>query len=355
MKMRKFIPGIMTILLFVFLLAACSSNNTSQTNEQSNSNNTSSENSDDPKVQLVLSHTSAPGTPIYLTYEKFKEEVEARSNGSISIQIHDSSKLAGDTKGVEMLLSGALDIASSGTNNMSPFTDLFLVFDLPYIFKNVEATHKVLSSEIGQEFKNNLEDELDLKLLFFADPGSQRDVMNSKKEVILPEDLKSLKFRSAPSPIEIATIEALGASATPIPWVEVYSSLEQGVVDGQLQQYHWAVTANHQEVIKYVTETGGIHAVHLALISKNSFENKLSENQKEIILEAAEEAQKFNFVKSIELNEELKQKMKDAGVQFYTPTEEELDIWMEHGMKVWDQFKDEVDQDLIKQIQDIQD
>lgn len=347
--MRKFFSGLVSVLMVSLLVIGCSQDKPSAGNAGG-----AGQAAEDKEVNLVLSHTAAPGTPIFLSYEKFKEEVEKRSNGSIKIQIHDSSKLAGDTKGVEMLKTGSLDIASAGTNNMSPFTELFLVFDLPYIFKDVEATHKVLASEIGQEFKDKLEKEQDLKLLFYVDPGSQRDVMNSKKEIKVPDDMKGLKFRSAPSPIEIATVEAYGATATPVPWVETYSALEQGVVEGELQQYHWAVTANHQEVVKYVAETGGIHAVHLALMSNKSFNEKLSANQQKILVEAADEAQKFNFQKSTEMTEELKNKMKEAGVQFYTPTAEEQKLWMEQGKKVWSQFSDKIPQELIDRIQKAQ-
>ncbi|WP_216829581.1 TRAP transporter substrate-binding protein [Alkalihalobacterium elongatum] len=301
-------------------------------------------------TEIVLSHTAAPGTPIYLTYEKFKEEVEERSEGEVTVRIHHSATLAGDTQGVEMLKSNTLDVASAATNNMAPFTDLFLVFDLPYMFEDVYATHKVLSGEIGQEFREKTREDLDLELLFFLDPGTHRHVMNTEREVKVPDDLKGLRFRSAESPIEMAYVESLGAIATPITWVEVYSALEQGVVNGLVQQPHWAVTANLHEVIRHVTETGGIHALHIAFMNPRTFDG-LTEEQQQIVRDAALAAQEFNFEQSPEFADELKQEMIDEGVTFYTPTEEEQQLWVETSVKIWDQFTDKVDQDLIERIQ----
>ncbi len=303
--------------------------------------------------ELVLSHTSAPGTPIYLTYERFKEEVEDRSGGTITVRIHHSASLAGDTQGVELLQSGALDIASAGTNNMSQFTDLFLVFDLPYIFEDSAATHRVLNGDVGEEIKESFEAEQNLKLLFYADPGSQRDVMNTEHEVRVPDDISGMRFRSAESPIEIATIEALGAVAIPISWVEVYSALEQGVIQGQLQQYHWAVTANHEEIIKHVTETGGIHAIHLAIMNLNTF-NDLSGNQQQAVLEAAEVAQDFNFSNAPGFVEDLRQEMIDGGVEVLQLTDEEREQWVSAATAVWDDFRDQIPDGLIERIQEAQ-
>lgn len=348
-KKKVSIAMVSILAFFSLLIVGCTQSNSTEPTPPSNEGEQKGNREAGETVELVLSHTAAEGTPIYTTYEKFKQLVEEKSQGSITIKIHPHGQLADDTTGVEMVQSGSLDIASAGTNNMAPFTNLFLVFDLPYIFKDVESAHKVLAGEIGEEIKQKFEEELNLKLLFFLDPGSQRDLMNTERVVRVPDDVKGLKFRSAQSPIEIATIEALGGVATPIAWAEVYSALEQGVVNAQLQQYHWAVTANHQEIIRYVTETGGIHAFHLAIMSGDRF-NALSEEQQQIILEAAALAQAFNFEESPKLVDALRQKMIDAGVEIYQPTQDEKEVWMERAQTVWDQFADQIPEGLIERI-----
>ncbi|WP_034638155.1 TRAP transporter substrate-binding protein [Desulfovibrio cuneatus] len=298
---------------------------------------------------LKLAHTSAPHTPIFETYELFKKKVEEKSGGKIIVQVYPLGQLGGDVPTAEGVLKGSIDIASAGSNNMAPFTDIFFWADLPFIFKSIDTVHKVYAGEIGNEYKEKLEKSSDFKCLFYADPGSFRNLMSSKRPLRSPADMGGLKFRSAPSPVEMDTVRAIGASPTPVSWPETYMALEQKVVDGEMQQYHWAVTAMHQEVIKYVTEVPGQHALHLALINKNKFEALPTAWQK-ILQEAADEAQQFNFANAEKMNESLKKTCLDAGVTIYTATPEEVNVWREAAMPVWKKYQDKVPQALVERI-----
>ena len=305
------------------------------------------------KLTLKLAHTSAPTTPIFLTYEKFKNLVEEKSGGSIVIQVYPLGQLGGDVPTAEGVLEGSIDIASTGSNNMAPFTELFFWADLPFVFTSIDGVHKVYGGDIGNEYKKKLEDSTGFKCLFFADTGGFRNLMNSKRPVRTPADMAGLKFRSAPSPVEMDTVRAIGGSPTPVAWPETYMALEQKVVDGEMQQYHWAVTAMHQEVIKYVTEIPGQHALHLCLVNKERFA-KLSPEVQKILLDAAAEAQAFNFANAEAMNKPMKQTCIDAGVQIITATEEENKVWREAAMKVWEQYKDKVSPELVQRILDAQ-
>jgi tripartite ATP-independent transporter DctP family solute receptor len=305
------------------------------------------------KLTLKLAHTSAPGTPIFKTYALFKKLVEEQSGGSISIQIYPLGQLGGDVPTAEGVLEGSIDIASTGSNNMAPFTELFFWADLPFIFKSIDAVHKVYGGAIGREYKQKLEESTNFKCLFYADTGGFRNLMNSKRVVRSPADMAGLKFRSAPSPVEMDTIRAIGGSPTPVAWPETYMALEQKVVDGEMQQYHWAVTAMHQEVIKYVTEVPGQHALHLCLINKQRFAKFTPEVQK-ILLDAAAEAQTFNFTNAEAMNGPMKKICLDAGVEIITATPEENEVWRKAAMKVWDQYKDKVPSALVQRILDAQ-
>lgn len=301
------------------------------------------------KLTLRLAHTSAPKTPIFETYAHFKKLVEEKSNGSIVVQIYPLGQLGGDVPTAEAVLEGSIDMASTGSNNMAPFTELFFWADLPFIFKSIDGVHAVYGGAIGEEYKQKLEDATDFKCLFYADTGGFRNLMNSKQEVRSPADMAGLKFRSAPSPVEMDTVRAIGASPTPVAWPETYMALEQKVVDGEMQQYHWAVTAMHQEVIKYVTEIPGQHALHLLLMNKNRFA-KLSPDAQKILLEAAAEAQAYSFATAEQMNEPMKQICLDAGVKIYTATPEENEVWRKAAMKVWDQYQDKVPSALVQRI-----
>ncbi|MHB8916732.1 MAG: TRAP transporter substrate-binding protein [Desulfocucumaceae bacterium] len=301
-------------------------------------------------VTIKLAHTSAEGTTIYKTYDKFKELVEKNSSGKIKVEVFPASALGGDQALVEAAKRGSIDIGSCGTNNLSQFSNLYLWADLPYVFKSLDGVHKVYGGPIGDEMKKKFQDEQkDLIVLFYADPGSFRNFMNSKKEIKTPEDAKGLKIRTAASPVEQAIVRAFGAAPTPVSWPEVYMALEQKVVDGELQQYHWIVTAKHQEIIKYVSEIGGQHALHLAVMSKLTWD-KLTPDQQKIVADAAKEAQKFNFDNAEKFNNDLRQVVIKAGVKIYNPTPDEMKQWEKAGQKVWDEYKDKVSRELIDRV-----
>jgi tripartite ATP-independent transporter DctP family solute receptor len=301
-------------------------------------------------ITLKLAHTSAEGTTIYKTYDKFKELVTTNSNGQIKVEIFPASSLGGDQALVELTKRGSIDIGSCGTNNLSQFSNLYLWSDLPYVFKSLDGVHKVYGGVIGDEMKKKFEDEQkDLIVLFYADPGSFRSFMNTKREVKTPDDTKGLKIRTAASPVEQATVRAFGAVPTPINWPEVYMSLQQKVVDGEMQQYHWIVTAKHQEIIRYSAEIGGQYALHLAVMSKQSWD-KLTPDQKKVVAEAAKEAQKYNFENAAMLNNDLRQQVIDAGVKIYNPTPDEMKKWEQAGQMVWDEYNDKVPRELIDRV-----
>ena len=119
MKLKaKWLLGSLVVLMLMFA-AGCGGGGTTPAPAEGEAG--------EQQVEIVLSHTAAPGTPIFLTYEKFKEEVEARSNGSVTVRVHHSATLAGDTQGIEMLKNNTLGIASAPTNNMAPFTDVLTI------------------------------------------------------------------------------------------------------------------------------------------------------------------------------------------------------------------------------------
>lgn len=305
-------------------------------------------------ITLTLAHTSSPGTPIFATYARFKDALEKNSKGKIKVNVHPQSSLGGDVAQVEGAKRGSIDIGSCGTNNLSPFTTLYMWADMPYVFKNIDGVHKVYGGPIGEEFKKKFEDEQkDIKVLFYADPGDFRNFMNTKREVKTPADAKGLKLRTAASPVEQAIVRAFGASPTPINWPEVYMSLEQKVVDGELQQYHWIVTAMHQELIKYITECGGQHALHLAIMSRKTWD-KLTPDLQKVVTEAAKDAQKYNFDNAAKLNDGLRQIVLKAGVKIYRPTPEEYKSWENAAKVVWTEFQQKVPMELIDRVRKAQ-
>ncbi|WP_051533915.1 TRAP transporter substrate-binding protein [Desulfitibacter alkalitolerans] len=304
-------------------------------------------------IEMVLAHTGGPGSAVELTYDKFKELVEEKTNGQITIEIFGAGTLAGDQTAVEGAQIGTIDIGSAGTNNMAPFTDQFLFGDLPYIMTSIENGQKVWGGEIGKELMESVGQELGIKGLFFVDVGDYRVLGNNRKPVKVPEDLRGLKIRATASPIEQAILRAWGASPTPVPWPEVYMALEQKVVEGTYVQHMWTTSAKQHEAMHYYSEVGGVQNMHFCFMSLHTW-NKLTTDQQQAVLEAAEEAQAYNFEIAPKLVDELRVEMERVGGEFYYPTDEEMEKWMSIKDAVWNEFADKVDQDLVRRVVEFQ-
>lgn len=335
---KKIVFVVLITMLAATLIVGCGGEENSSNGEGNGSGKT---------FEFDLAHTGGPDSAVEKTYEKFKELVDEKTDGNVEITLHGAGSLAGDQSAVEGAQRGTIDIGSSGTNNMAPFTNQFLFSDLPYVFNSVEHAQKVWTGEIGETLKESVGEELGIKGLFYVDVGSFRVIGNNEHPVKSPEDMEDLRLRATASPIEKEIIEAWGADASPIDWSETYSALEQGVVDGTYVQHMWTTSAKHHEAMDYYTEAGGVYNVHFCFMNTDAWEGLPSEYQ-DAVTEAAKEAEEYGFDIAPELVDGLREEMKEEGGEFYEPTEEEMEQFISIRDEVWEEFEDDVDQEILQ-------
>jgi len=304
----------------------------------------------DKPIKLVLAHSASPDNSLSIAYDKFAELVKEKTNDKLEIEVHGGGSLAGDQTAVEGVKMGTIDIGSSASNNMAGFTDAYLFADLPYIFNSIDSSHKVWWGPIGDELKQKVEKDIGAKVLFYLDTGGGfRVITNNQKIVKTPADLKGIKLRATASPIEIALLKAWGASPTPVQWPEVYTALEQKVVNGENLHPVWIYEAKHYEALKYMTEVDAMSNVHVALISKKAWDSLTPELQ-QVIMDAGKETQEYCAQVDAEKGQETMQKLKEAGLELYKPTPDEFKQWKDAAMAIWPQFYDKVPKDFIDRV-----
>ena len=301
-------------------------------------------------ITLVLAHSATPDNSLSLAYNKFAELCKEKSGGKLIINVVGGGALAGDQTAVDGCKLGILDMGSSATNNMASYTTAFWVTDLPYIFKDIESSHKVWWGPVGEELKAKAGKDIGLRVLFFIDTGGGfRLLANNQKVVKVPADTKSLKLRATGSAIELATFKQWGAAATPIAWPEVYTALEQKVIDGESLHPVWLYNARHHEALKYLTKMNAFSNTHACLMSNKAW-NKLTPELRKVIEEAGRETQEFGAAEDAKLGQANLDMMLKAGLELYVPTPEEEALWRESSMKVWADFHDKIPQDLIERV-----
>lgn len=216
----------------------------------------------------------------------FKNLVETGTNGEIEVKLFPGGVLGQEREMMEMLKGGLIQVHLATAGSMGSFFPLYGVFDIPYLVPSYSVAYDVWDGWFGKKVDELIFAKTGLRSLgFFAQSGFYH-LTNNDKEIKSVADVKGLKFRTMTLPSHIKVFEAMGASAIPISWAELYTSLQTGVIDGQHNPVGYIVQGKLQEVQKYMTLTGHMYAVGFFLVNDKWFQS-LTTDQKNIVLDAA--------------------------------------------------------------------
>ena len=261
-----------------------------------------------------IAHSQSETHPEHLGLLKFKEYVEENLGDKFEVQIYPNELLGGQTKVIELAQTGAIDFVLVGTPNLENFADVYEVFSMPYLFTSEEAYHSVMNDVDYMQQVYRSTDEAGFQVLTWYNAGTRS--FYSKKPVHTPEDLKGLKMRVQQSPASVNMCNAFGAAASPMSFGEVYTAIQQGVIDGA-ENNELALTNNkHGEVAKYYAYNKH-QMVPDVLVGNLKFLDGLSEEEFEIFQEAAlisTEEELAEWEKQIEEAKETA--ANDMGVEF---------------------------------------
>ncbi len=294
---------------------------------------------------IKIAHPNVPQHPMGQCFEKFKELVEKRSNGKFRVDIYDSSKFGNFDSVVQGLQYNMLQMGSASTPNLSPFSDSFLIYDLPFLFPDYESTDLITDGPIGIEAAKALEAS-GIIGLGYIEIGF-RNLWNNKKTIKTMADAKGLKIRSTPSKAHIATLRSLGMNPTPISWGEVYTALQQKTVDGIDIDLNLAWFNNFPEVNNNVTIVNSLYSPHLVMMSKK-FLDSLSDEDKAMILDTFQEIKLYERKLIREGEKEIMAKLADKGVTVIVLSPEEREKWAQATSVVYEQFEDRIGKELIE-------
>jgi tripartite ATP-independent transporter DctP family solute receptor len=238
-------------------------------------------------IVMRLAETHPADYPTTLGDIRFADLVKERTNGRIQIEVYPSSQLGEEKAVIEQVQFGAIDFTRVSISPLSSFVPLFNALQLPYLYRSDDHMWKVLLGPIGKELLASLEPSGFIGIGWF-EPGA-RNFYNSKRPVYKPEDLAGLKIRVQESELMVGLVQALGAVATPMPYGEVYSGLQTGVIDGAENNWPSYESTSHYEVAKYYTLDEHTRVPEIIIASKISMQ-KLSKEDQELIKQAALDA-----------------------------------------------------------------
>lgn len=300
--MKKTIFSFMGIALALFAFTSCG--------EKSTAGNTEAKTANTKKMVLRYAEIQAQDYPTTQAAYKFAELVEQKTGGRIHIDVYHGGQLGDEKATIEQLVFGAIDFTRVSISPLSEFDKSLNVLSLPYLYKDAAQMWRVLDGDIGERFLTNVE-SAGLVGLSWYDAGA-RNFYNSKRPVTKLEDLKGLKIRVQESQIMMNMVSALGASATPMAYGEVYSGLQTGVIDGAENNWPSYDSVSHYEVAKYYCLDEHSRVPEMQLVSKITWD-KFSDEDKKIIKECALESAKIERELWAEKEKASEEKVKAAG------------------------------------------
>lgn len=254
--------------------------------------------------------------------EVFKPRLEELTNGRVEVQIFDNAQLGGERDMMEQLQAGVLHMAyiSPIFATVDPAIN---VMDLPFLFADSEHVDKVIDGGIGMDLLKDLPEKGLIPLAYYE--NGFRVVTNSRKPIVSLEDLKGMKIRTPEAPISVAIFSALGANVTPLSFGELYSALQQKVVDGQENAYNTVASSRFFEVQKYVTETNHMWGSYVVMASSRWWKT-VDKDIQEAIRTASLESSKYQRELFRAQTSASKQMCIDGGMEVSIPEIEDFRV-----------------------------
>jgi TRAP-type C4-dicarboxylate transport system substrate-binding protein len=283
------------------------------------------------KVTLRLTSASPPGMEDSKALNDTVEYLKKATGGTVVLQPFYSSSLFDEIAGMGAVQSGLIDMAVACTCNMTKQTNAYLFSDVPYLWKEMDNGRQVWNGPIGERIRKDLTDKLGMiPVAYTPSGGGYRILWNNKHPVKVPADMKGVKIRTTATPIEQEFWKRMGAVPTPVDVKEIYTALQQGLVDSEHLQPVWLTLLKHDEVVKYGTEIGALAVYRVTVIARKSYD-RMDAAQKQ----AFADAMKFYEDKAYAYNRALRdaslQQIKTRGIQVYTPTAAEMKEWRDYG------------------------
>ena len=297
-------------------------------------------------IVIKFSHVVAPDTPKGRAADYFKKIAEERTKGAVKVEVYPNSQLYKDREEMEALQLGAVQMLAPSLAKFGPLgVRAFELFDLPYIFPNKETLYRVMDGDIGKKLFTMLEAK-GLSGLAFWDNGFKQ--MSANKPLHTIEDFKGLKMRIQSSKVLEAQMKALGANPQVMAFSEVYSALQQGVVDGTENPMSNLYTQKMHEVQKYLTLSDHGYLGYAVIVNKK-FWDDLPADIRATLDKAMADTTVFERKIAQEENDEALANVKKAGTtQIYVLPYKDRVVWQQALLPVHKEFEEKIGKDMIQ-------
>jgi C4-dicarboxylate-binding protein DctP len=300
--------------------------------------------SDDGPILIKFPHVTAPATPKGQAADRFKEIVEERLAGRVVVEVYPSGQLMSDDDSLDALAFGEIQMIAVSLSKLDRLTHRFQVFDLPFLFPDLQTIERFQASDSGLSLLDSMADKGLLGLSFWHNGMKQ---FGGPVPMRLPSAAQGLKFRVMESDVLQAQVLQIGGNPQKMAFGEVYQALQTGAVDAQENTWSNIYSSKFYEVQDYLMETNHGYIGYLVAVNP-SFWNSLPEDIRTELNTIVQEVSAWANEQAASINQDGKQQIIDSGQsEVLTLTAEELAEWENVMRPVWQQFEGNIGKDFI--------
>jgi C4-dicarboxylate-binding protein DctP len=301
---------------------------------------------------MKISHVVSSSTPKGIASDYLEKRIEELTNGRIDVQVFPNSQLYGDGEEMKALVMNNVQVIMPSLSKFTSIAPQMQLFDLPFIFRDKAHLYAVMDGEVGAKLKSFIDAKKQMLAFDYWDAGFKH-FSSSKQPIVNPEDAKGLKFRIQSSKVLEAQFKAVGGNPQILPFSEVYSALQQGVVDATENPLSNLYTKKFHEVQSSVTLSSHGYLGYLVVMNQqffNKLPKDLQEHVKTAMKEATELERRETAIEDAKIIDALRKYAKDSGrLEIYELNDEQVANWRRVMETVYPQFYKVIGEDLIKQ------
>ena len=287
-----------------------------------------------PPIVARFTHVAADFTPKGQAARKFAELVNERSEGRLEVQVFPSGQLFGDRDEIEALQANNVQFIAPSIGKLISFDIRFQIGDLPFLFSDNAAEGRFWGGEEGRTLLGSLEPQGILGLTTW--PNGMRQLMNRTRPIRTPADTRGLKMRIPSGGVLVDTLEAFGAGASVISFTDVYTALQQGVVDGTIATFDNIEVEKYAEVLRYLT-VANVNSLSYAVLANKAFWDGLPPDLRQILSDAMVETTALARTLATELDGKAMASLK-ARIDVVELTPQERQLFVDASREVWTKY-----------------
>lgn len=299
------------------------------------------------ELQLRLSVEHEPGAQTTVMLQDFAERLKEKLGDDFEYELFHSGQLGDEIVHMEQVRTGQIDVYPLGSDAIV-LDDKWAIFDTPFLFTNREQVAAVLDGEVGEELRQSMRENAGIEVLSFGEIGF-RHITNNVRPIVVPEDLEGVKLRVPGSETRILAFETLGATPVTMNYGELYLAMQQGVVDGQENPLAAIMNSSFYEVQDYCSLSKHVYTPVTFVMNGRTYDS-LTDEQRQAVDEAAQEAAVANRERGARLDAELIDEIKEASNGSIAFNEIDSAAFQKASQPVWDAIAETAGEDLMARV-----